>query len=284
MPDPRPASLDHPDGDVEYMQFGTDFLERYLQVTPIPLALERAMECDLHSRHQFPRPMLDIGCGEGLFTRILFDSQVDTGIDPDQRELDRARELGGYSDLIQCSGDAIPKPAAAYRSILINSTLEHIPGGPLPVLTEAHRLLAPGGLCYVTVPNERFIEYSWIRILLRSLRLERLADTFTGFFRRFWNLYNVYPVATWNQLFSQAGFEIVEQNLYECKDIYLFKEAAMFPALPSRVFKLVTNRWIMAPPVLRRLLMRPVLHRLSRHMPTRFCNDGALIYAKLRKL
>lgn len=269
--------------EVGYMRFGGEFLSRYLEVTPIPLALERAMECDLYSRTPFARPLLDIGCGEGLFTQILFESKVDTGIDPNQRELDRAREIGGYLELICCGGEAIPKPDAAYRTVLINSTLEHIPEGPGPVLREAHRLLKPGGLCFVTVPNMRFLEYSLGRILLDRMGLTGLLAVWSRFFRKFWNLYNVYPVEGWNHQFTQAGFEIQEQGLYECKDIYLLKDAAMFPALPGRIFKLLTNRWILTPRFLRKLFMRPVEKSLGKHIPTRFCDDGALIYAVLRK-
>src|SRR5687768_14968956 len=122
------------------MRFKTDFAQAYSTAAPLALAFERIVECGIMRGQAFERPILDIGCGEGLFATMLFAEKIDTGIDPDGRELDRARALGAYRELIQCRGHAIPKPDGTYRTILSNSVLEHIPDLD-SVLMEAHRLL-----------------------------------------------------------------------------------------------------------------------------------------------
>ena len=58
--------------------------------------------------------VLDIGCGEGLFANIVFDEKIETGIDPNLTELERANELGGYSELLECNGNNIPKPETGH--------------------------------------------------------------------------------------------------------------------------------------------------------------------------
>ena len=126
------------------MKINTKFLENYATQAPLALAFERVMECRILSRQTFERPILDIGCGEGLFAHVLFTEKIDTGIDPNARELQRAHALGGYHELIECFGDSIPRPDGAYQTVLSNSVVEHIPNLG-PVLREAFRLLALEG-------------------------------------------------------------------------------------------------------------------------------------------
>ncbi len=114
-------------------------LRNYMANAPFPLAFERAVEAALYAGRRLEHPILDIGCGEGLFARMVFDQKIDTGLDPNARELHRARQYGAYGELILCRGDAIPRPAGSYQTILSNSVLEHIPDLE-PVFREAHRL------------------------------------------------------------------------------------------------------------------------------------------------
>src|SRR2546430_2615307 len=109
------------------MEFHDDVLQRYLSVAPVPLALERVLECRIHRQHEFLRPILDVGCGDGLLAAVLFADKIDTGIDLNATELKNARQLQRYEELIVCRGDAIPKPDRSYRTVLSNSVLEHIP-------------------------------------------------------------------------------------------------------------------------------------------------------------
>jgi len=107
------------------MRFKDNFFYNYVKVAPIPLALERSLECDILSKKTFARPILDIGCGEGIFARVLFDEKIDVGIDPNARELKRARELDAYDELIECFGDKIPNrqiPIIRFSAIVSWST------------------------------------------------------------------------------------------------------------------------------------------------------------------
>jgi SAM-dependent methyltransferase len=101
---------------------------------------------------------LDLGCGDGLLTRILLREAGPrelVGIDPDPAEVAQARQLGIYSAVHAVGGDHIPEPDASFDWVLSNSVLEHI--DPIePVLKEVARLLRPNGKFILTVPGPGF--------------------------------------------------------------------------------------------------------------------------------
>src|SRR5277367_5210719 len=105
------------------MRFDSDFLSRYLEIAPAALAIERSLECEILARQRFTRPILDLGCGDGIFAFILCAEEIETGVDHDPAEVARARIYDRYEELITCSADAVPKPDASYRTIVSNSVL-----------------------------------------------------------------------------------------------------------------------------------------------------------------
>lgn len=259
------------------------FFEEYAQPVPLPLAVERSIECEIYTAYRFERPVLDVGCGDGIFAKILFADRVDTGIDPDESELGIARRLGIYEELIACPGDAIPKPDGHYRTIFSNSVLEHIPDLP-PVLDELNRLLHPEGELLVTVPTHRFEHYTAGNLLLRALRLPGAAAKWQGIFKRFWNLYNVNTPETWKAMFERAGFTLEESFEYETPRLNLLKEGLMPFSVPGAVEKRLLNRWTVTPSPLRRLLIAPGKWIIKRFMKKeRRGGEACLIFMRYRK-
>jgi SAM-dependent methyltransferase len=246
------------------------------------LALERSLECRIYPRLELARPILDLGCGEGLFAHILFQEKIDTGIDPNPRELERAQQLGAYSELIQCFGDKIPKPDASYNTVFSNSVLEHIPD-LAPVLREVHRLLAPGGRFFVTVPSDLFEQNTWINRFLMTIGLSGLAVRFRRFFNSFWRHYHCYPLDKWKQVMQQAGFEVIDAYTYNPARTCLLNDFLVPFSFPSLVLKRLANRWVLFPGLRRILLMpvraavRPLLHGAEK------AERGGLVFLALRK-
>jgi SAM-dependent methyltransferase len=228
----------------------------YMAMAPFPLAFERYMEAEIFARHGLKRPILDIGCGEGLFARMTFDGKIDTGIDPDARELKRAAELDGYGELIQCYGASIPKPDGSYATIISNSVLEHIEDLE-PVLREAHRLLAPDGVLYCTVPSDKFDQFTVVNSVLTSLGLKGLSARYRKFFNSFWRHYHYYSLAGWETFIQSCGFEVREAYTYNPRETCVLNDFLAPFSVFSFVIKRLTNRWILIPS-LRRLLAYPV--------------------------
>jgi SAM-dependent methyltransferase len=262
--------------------FNRDIVPSYVANAPLALVFERLMECRILSAQSFERPVLDIGCGEGLFAKMLFAERIDTGIDPNTRELDRARELDAYDELIECRGDAIPKPDASYRTIFSNSVVEHIPDLE-PVLREAYRLLAPGGRMYLTVPSNHFDEYTWISQFLGAFRLEGLRQRFKSFFNRFWVHYHYYTPQRWAELASQAGFRVAAVHTYGPKRVCLMNDALVPFSLTELITKKATNRWTLFPRV-RRVVLAPVVWAGLRVLRgAERCEHGGLVFLSLEK-
>jgi SAM-dependent methyltransferase len=263
------------------MKFNGKILEHYLSLAPIPLAFERFLEARIYQRQDFRRPILDIGCGEGLFAKIVFGEKIETGVDPNPRELDRARVLEAYEELIECKGDAIDKPDGHYNTVLSNSVLEHIPDIE-PVFREAYRLLAGGGKFYVTVPSHRFDEYSIVNQMLLAVGLRDLAGTYRSFFNRFWRHYHCYSPDKWSALARRTGFTVTEIHTYGTKRICLLNDLLVPFSLLSFIIKRLSNRWVLFPG-LRRLLMTPVAMVGYRVLAGDTAQDGGLVFMELTK-
>lgn len=264
------------------MRFNEEFLRSYVSMAPLALAFERVLECRILSSMPFEQPILDIGCGEGLFGRILFAEKIDTGIDPNPREIERARELEAYREMIVCKGDAIPKPDGYYRTIFSNSVVEHIPDLE-PVLREARRLLSPGGRFYLTVPSDRFDHYTIVNQTLGSAGLRRLAAGFRNFFNRFWKHYHYYSLAEWENITRRAGFTVVSSFTYAPRATCLLNDALAPFGIFAFIIKRIFNRWTLFP-ALRRVVLYPVCICAERFLrnATR-TEDGGLVFIALTR-
>jgi SAM-dependent methyltransferase len=255
---------------------------KYLEQAPVALAIERTLECTILSRRELIPPALDIGCGDGLFASICFPQGLDTGIDPDRRELERARARAVYRELIPCRGDAIPKPSASYKTIVSNSVLEHILLLE-PVLREAHRLLAADGIMYVTVPTDRFERFSLAYSVLTAFGLKRWASAFARTYNRFWLHYHCYSVDRWEEWFQTVGFTIVERVEYCPHHLALLDDVMTGPAALSLLAKKLVNRWVLFPSV--RKAMAPVIAGLIRidFAKNIAVQHGGIVFFQLRK-
>lgn len=265
------------------MRFKKDFFRTYLCEAPLPLAIERTQECEILSREEFSRPILDIGCGEGLFAHVLFDEKIDVGVDPNPLELERARSYDAYKELICCTGDSIPRESGSFNTIFSNSVLEHIQDLE-PVIREARRLLAPTGRFYATVPTHLFDRFSVGHQALALMGFSELARTYSRFFNGFWRHHHFHTPEGWEGVFRRCGFVVETSRQYCPKTVGLFDDALTPLALPSFIAKKALNRWFLFPG-LRRTVAAPLLARLFRGMtkidPS--TTEGGIVFFRLRK-
>jgi SAM-dependent methyltransferase len=109
------------------------------------------------------RRILDIGSGPGFFLRCGKERGWQTlGIEPSRQAADYSRNLGLEirNEFLTVDTPGLER----YDAIHMSAVLEHIPD-PIALLKIAHRILSPGGLVCVVVPND----YNPFQIVLRSV-------------------------------------------------------------------------------------------------------------------
>ncbi len=107
-----------------------------------------------------PQRVLDAGCGRGFYTHALtqfsFIQSID-GFDLKEEYLEKARksvddkrvrlQIGNIYDL--------PYKPASFDVIILSEVLEHVPDD-IKALVKLRKLLKPGGVILITVPNYNF--------------------------------------------------------------------------------------------------------------------------------
>ncbi|MCS7133553.1 MAG: class I SAM-dependent methyltransferase [Candidatus Caldarchaeum sp.] len=146
-------------------------------------------------------PVLDLGCGDGLRTRMILgdDLEVD-GVDIDPEMLDFAKtRLNNvfHASIDNNLGELIKRK---YRVVLLLESLEHV-RDPEPVLRNAAEFMENDGLLVVVVPVEtplfRIIWWIWTKTLGKK-----------------WKETHLYKFKSAKQLLSllEKNFEILEHG------------------------------------------------------------------------
>lgn len=155
-----------------------DFIARY-PAQPATAFL-RGIEIDRLASAIAPTGLgLDLGCGDGILTDILFARAGVTprliGIDIDPLETAAAAAYPFYERIHTCAAQAIPEADDSFDYIVSNSVLEHIPDLE-GVIAEVSRVLKPGGAFWFTVPGPGFRENMHGTLLPGGSRERYLAN------------------------------------------------------------------------------------------------------------
>ncbi len=190
--------------------FLPDFLKRYWFAPPV--ALWRSIEARTLAQLNFPAPLLDFGCGDGLFTEAVFGHQPGIyGCDIARGELPSAMASGVYTCSVQFGdGHALPYRDSFFGSVYSNSVVEHIPD-PQNVLPELSRVLRPGGLLVLTVPSDQF------HSLLDGVRrapTQEAARVYARDVDRLFAHYHYHTADEWRELMQAAGIRLVQATYY----------------------------------------------------------------------
>lgn len=240
-----------------------------MQYMPLALAVRELMRMRaLAAYGTLELPMLDVGCGDGLFWEVLTkelqsgrtqDLKGLVGIDINRDELDlasvRLSPVGGEVRSVDISDrGAGPDLHGRFRTIIANCSLEHVPKLE-HAIQNIRSYLAPDGELFMVLPTP-----SWTDTLATKQFLgrfsARLAGTFAGAFDGFYQHHHLYPWYVWEHLLHGFGFDT------EIK------------GLGSREANRITERWY--PPAIASFLYKGIFKRY----PTRFATPLKNRYMK----
>jgi methionine biosynthesis protein MetW len=109
--------------------------------------------------------LLDLGCGDGWFLdgigeryRLAIGIDIQLTCSPNGSVTRSWRHVVGDLDA------GIPVASSSADVVHANQVIEHLKN-PLAFLTEAHRVLRPGGCLIVTTPNIRYLRHLWLLVV-----------------------------------------------------------------------------------------------------------------------
>lgn len=223
-----------------------DLLEAHLREAPAFRALLRAVESRFYDDLLFPRPILDVGCGDGSFASVTFNEAIDVGFDPSWRSLVEAKGHAAYRMLVQADGVHMPFADGQFGSAFSNSVLEHIPAVEA-VLQEVSRVLRPGAPFYFCVPSDQFLSFLSVGRMLDAIHVHCLARKYRRFFNRVSRHYHSDDAETWDARLEKAGLSIDRWWTYFSMEAVSALEWGHYLGLASLIAKRLTGRWIVGP-------------------------------------
>jgi SAM-dependent methyltransferase len=176
----------------------------------------RFVERALRSTPTARLPLLDVGCGGGLFLRMMLERGFQgAGLD---FSLDAARMAWRQQAAPAVCGtlDQAPLRAGSFTCITMFHVLEHL-RDPRIFLREAYRLLASGGRLVVQVPNAGSWQCRLLGHLWNGMDVPRHLFDFRD--------------RDLEQLLAGCGFEIVRRKYFSLRDNPAGLASSLAPAL-----------------------------------------------------
>jgi SAM-dependent methyltransferase len=256
-----------------------DFLWLHLRELPYFRSILRAVEARFYQGLDLPRPILDLGCGDGHFASVVFEDPLDLGVDPHLPSLREARRRGAYRQLLASDGTRLPLPSDSLGSAFSNSVFEHLPDLD-GVLAEVARALKPGAPLVFTVPNPGYrTELSFPRFL-RSLGLRRAAGAYQDYFMWMSRTRNMLYEPEWAERLGRVGLAVERTERYFSPAALHALEWGHYFGAPSLVTRWVTGRWIAVPRRWNLWLTERLTRRYYLESP---CPDGTYSFYLVRK-
>jgi 2-polyprenyl-3-methyl-5-hydroxy-6-metoxy-1,4-benzoquinol methylase len=231
--------------------------ERYFPFTPTALAIKECARLTALRRYECHGPILDVGCGDGLFASIAWPGAEVWGIDIDGNEGRWAAASQAYVQIVLGDVTRAKLPENFFQTCVANCSLEHVPRIDM-ALKNIHNGLRPGGVAYLFVPNRDWARYMLSARLLSALGAARLSERLTATVDRVFRHHHLHDEAGWRSIVSGAGLEIVRIEPVLSSATTVAFELFLLPSLAGLVNKNLTTRWTNFPAFRRALLAAPV--------------------------
>ncbi len=256
MPPPGERVLEkHPPKGPEFSYL--EFFE-YFQHSPTALAIKECVRLKRMKELPVVGPVLDVGCGDGLFTSLAHPEVQAWGIDINEREAARAQASRAYQHVIcgSVTEDADALPRDFFATTIANCSLEHVPD-IRAALKNIRSAMKAGGIFYLIVPNGEWTKTLPLRKGLEKIGLADAARAYAAGLDAQFAHHHLYDADGWRALLEGAGFVDIEWETLGSDGSQAAFEAWLLPSLGGYLTKKLTGKWIVAPGV-RQLYAWPI--------------------------
>lgn len=188
------------------------------------LAFWRAYEAELLSGINLKNNILDLGCGDGSFTKQLLLLKEKAyqnnsngynliGIEITSSLVFSVSKNENYNNLIRGDIQNVGFKNNSFDTVFSNCVLEHIKDIN-KCLSEISRILRQNGELYITVINDKFSSMLLLPVILKKLSLYNLALKIEK--RRNEQLFHVncYSLNWWKEMLKQYNLDVKDDMFY----------------------------------------------------------------------
>jgi SAM-dependent methyltransferase len=218
----------------------------YHRFSPTALAVRECLRLRAIRKFDLAPPILDIGCGDGLFAALAYPGKQAWGIDVNLSEIRRAQATSAYDALVYGSITTVSLPQNFFHGAIANCSLEHVPGLD-QALRNIRRAMVPGARFINIVPTPYWTTLLAIPQLLRQAGFPSLADAYGRGLDGIFNHIHLYDAEEWGRRLESTGFKVTSvETLTSQRSSWVF-DLLLYPSLLGWMTKKLTGKWVLAP-------------------------------------
>ncbi|OGD87056.1 hypothetical protein A2164_03840 [Candidatus Curtissbacteria bacterium RBG_13_35_7] len=227
----------------------SDYLLRYIKLAPLQIALVRAEEAYFMAETKMYKPILDIGCSDGIFGEVLFNNRkgaINFGVDIDKVALKFCQKRRVYRKVLFTDARKLPFPSDFFKTVMSNQSLEHIKEIE-SVLKEVSRVIKRGGKFIFLVPTIYLDDYWLTSAVFNKIGLNSIAKNMHNIRNKFFRHHNLWPLRRWKNLLENNGFELKSYRYVGTKRVYFISELLWPARIPSLIISRIFHKNILFP-------------------------------------
>ena len=190
----------------------------------------RAWEYAAYQKYQLDGRILDLGCGDGRYFRLIWPHATDViGVDMNPGVAELGKQSGVYRAVHIAAAHQLPEASESFDDVFANCALEHMDHLDA-VLGEIYRCLKPGGGLLCSVVTDRFIQWSLLPNLVAMAGFDDAGANLQKEFLGYHHLANPLSIEEWQRRFTNAGL-VTEEHV------------PILPKFNSGIFLLMEGLW-----------------------------------------